>query len=147
MTKINVIMNQGTLLPNSEDAVRVMGEVKEGKEFVIDLAPSRNPKHHRLFWAMLGEIVKSGAWEGTAETLNTWLKFKCHHVTVIVVDGKNMIIPKSIAFHKMSQDQFRRYFDRAVYFICKDLLGEAEWEKFRDDLVERLEAPYRDQRR
>lgn len=134
------------LAPVDEFAADILAAHKDGKEFSVQVKGSRNPKHHRLFFAMLGEIVKAGAWPGDVDSLLDWIKFKCFHVRTVMVGDEKRIVPKSIRFDAMTQQQFKNFFDRAMFHICTDLLSEANWQKFRDDMINQLESRYRDPR-
>lgn len=124
----------------------ILNAIKDGADVMVSVHVARNPKHHRLFFAVLNEIAGSGAWPYDAEALLEWVKHRVGHVVVIEAAGRRIIRSKSINFESMPQDKFRAFFDRAIYFLCTEILGEAEWEQFRDDLVNRLEQRYRDPR-
>lgn len=106
-----------------EQAQEVMRSIKDGKDVMVTVRASRNPAHHRLFFAMLQKVIDAGAWEYDIDSLLDWCKFKVGHVSVMEVAGKRYVTPKSIAFESMPQDKFQRFYERAVFHICNELAG------------------------
>lgn len=146
MTKGSFIRRGNTLVAADDATAEILSALPEGKEIVVPVKASRNPRQHRMFFALLNEVIKAGAWEGDTDSLLYWLKLRNRHVHVMEVNGSTIASPRSISFESMPQDKFMRFFDRSIYFICTELLADEEWEKFRDDFIARVEGPYRDQR-
>lgn len=146
MTKI-VLRKRGRMLAAEYDvAQEVIDAIADGAEVAVTVKVPRNPRALRLYWAVLGEVVKSGAWAWDKETLDEWLKRRAGLVDIIDVNGMRIIRSKSIALESMGDDKFKPYLDKAMFLISTELLGDPKWEKFRDDLIARLEARYRDPR-
>lgn len=140
MTKAAFIERGGGLFPLDADGQEMVQAVK-GKRVMVSAHAPRNLQHHRLLFALLRRICEAGAWDGTEETLLEWLKIGTSLVrTVVGPDGKVYYVPDSISFESMSQDKFRRFFDRAVYLICSRLLGREDWEWLRDEVVEAVDG-------
>jgi len=129
MTKINVrvieryIGNMG-LFGCGEQAEIFMGGLAEGKEFVIDLKGSRNPKQHRLLFGLLKFAVDHSDYYANSSDLLTQIKYHLNMVDSVKVHGSDniMIIPRSISFEKMSQADFKNFLDEAIRIITEKLV-------------------------
>ena len=140
MSKAAFIERDGGLFPLDDDGREMVAAVK-GKRVMVTAHAPRNLQHHRLLFALLRRICESGAWQGDEEGLLEWLKIGTHHVrTVVGPDGKVYYVPESINFESMSQDKFRRFFDRAVYLICSRLLDREDWKWLRDEVSDAVDG-------
>jgi len=124
----------------------ILAAIKDGKDVVVSVHAPRNPQFLRLYWAVLTDIADSGAWEWDADLLDEWIKRRLGYLRVIEVNGERIVKTKSIAMESMGADKFRKFFDRAMFYVCTEIIGEPEWETFRDAIVNRIEGRYRDPR-
>lgn len=83
----------------------------------------RSIPHHHLYWAVLQEVVEAtGAW-ATVEDLHTAIKLHLRMVQEIrMIQKRNgevetRFLPRSIAFDKMDQAEFRLFFKKAMLAI------------------------------
>jgi hypothetical protein len=141
MTKAAFIKRDGALWPMDDDGRELMASLRNDRQVVVNVHAPRNIRHLRLYFHLLNRVVKSGAWAGDKDTLEDWIKIGVHHVRIVVgPDGKAHYVPKSIAVESMPQDEFRRFFDRAIYLICSKLLGREDWEWLRDEISEAVDG-------
>jgi len=63
------------------------------------------------------------------------LKLKTGHFTVVQTKSERIRLPRSISFAKMSQDEFRKFFDECVKVICEEFLPHMK----PSDLVKEIE--------
>ena len=100
------------------------GWPKPGEPFIVRVRKARSAKHHRLYWSMLRNVVEATeTWE-TATELHKWLKYKLGLYTVIAIEKEKVIIEwDSTDFIAMSQDEFRRFFDKTVAAIVHSKPG------------------------
>lgn len=110
--------------PDGSGMVHVEGDPdqawpKVGEPFLVRVRRSRSAKHHRLYWAMLKNVVDATDNWPTAEAVHKWLKYKLGLYTVIAVEKEKVVIEwDKTDFIAMSQDEFRRFFDKAVAALC-----------------------------
>lgn len=112
------------LTPHDVMADDELRSIPEGKQVLISIKTPRNPRHHRLLWALLKKVTdNSDLWATPTEFLND-LKIvsgltekRYSHFT-----GEEYRIPKSISFSSMSQKNFDIWFSRAIYIIARDVL-------------------------
>lgn len=109
-TEITMLRRGDSLVPSCEMFREDLLSIPEGKEIFVTMRRARSPKHHRFWFAALQEIVRSGQWEGSVETLLIWIKIATGHVTVVVGDkGKTFYVPKSIDWASMPEDAFTAF--------------------------------------
>jgi hypothetical protein len=94
-----------------------------GTEYDLVKRTKRSLPQLRLYWAMLGRVVKAtGKWP-TPEHLHSDLKIVLGYYirTVNVFTGEERLEPDSAALDQMSADEFRGFFDRAVIELTNHL--------------------------
>lgn len=136
------------LVPSDVAADELMASLPAEGEVLIRVARPRSVIHHRWFFALLRLTIdatgKRDVWP-TEENLLDALKLAVGHVdTVASIDGEIMLIPKSIAFGSMSQDEFARFVRRCAWVIfdhfgvdVEELMAEVDREQ-RTKLVQKL---------
>lgn len=129
------------LVPTSQDGQEMLAAMKADKEVLVNVHVPRNVRHHRMLFSLLNHVIEGGAWEGDTESLLDAIKIATGHVDRIFgMDGRPYYKTRSINFASMSQDQFKRFFDRAVYYVSTRLLGSDDWEALRDEIIEITEG-------
>lgn len=143
MTKAAYIVAQTgagrVLVPVDDDGREQIGALRPDKPVIVHVHAARNPGHHRMLFAVFKLLQESGVWEADMDGLLEWMKYATNKVrTSIDHNGNAHIVPKSIAFESMPQDEFKRWFDRVIYVICERLLPDFDggWEALRDAIVE-----------
>jgi hypothetical protein len=143
MSKAVFVKRDGVLRPVDDQGLDILCSLKEGREVMVHIHAARNPRQHRLLFALLKMAIDGGAWEGDTDSLLDYIKFGVGHTrTSIDPAGKVHIVPKSINYESMAQDAFRKFFDRAVWLVCHRLLANDNWELLRDEIVETVDGPY-----
>lgn len=124
------------LVPTSQEGLDQIEALKADKEVMVHLHAARNPKHHRMFFALLNKVIDGGAWDGDLDSLMDAVKIATGHVErSIGLDGKVFYKIKSISFESMPQDKFSRFFDRACFYVSTRLLGNEDWQALRDEVI------------
>jgi hypothetical protein len=102
----------------------ILRRTPEGECVKVDVKRERNLQHHRLFFAMLNLVADNSRYYHTTDQVLTALKIALGHVETFIhpTTGKTYLIPKSIAFEKMDQDEFREFFERCVDVIVQRFL-------------------------
>ncbi len=141
MTKAVFIKRGGALYPVQVDGEGILTSMPDGRECMVNVHTPRNPRHHRLLFALLNTVCESGAWESGTESLLEYIKYGVGHVrTSKDPNGKLHVVPKSIAYESMAQDKFNRFFDRAVWLICEHLLDGHDWQSLRAEIYESVDG-------
>lgn len=119
------------LFPSDERAEEILHGLPEGRAVMVEVHKPRNPKQHRLYWALVKILAENCAeFENQdLEEISRQLKIDCGAVDWMVHKrtGMKFGVPQSLKFESMSQDRFKRFLDRAIYVVCSQYLpGLAE---------------------
>lgn len=142
MTKAAFIARpDGSLFPMDEDGRELVKAVaKNNKPVLLEYHQPRNPRHHRLLFHLLKIVCNSGAWEGDEEALLEYLKISTGRVrTIVDRQGRVFHVPRSISFESMAQDEFSRWFDRALFVVTDRLLGGHNFQSFRQEVLDAVD--------
>jgi hypothetical protein len=124
--KFLVQKHLGRLQPVDDVGQQYLAKIRQGDVFMCEIKLARNPRHHRLFWALCGLVADNSDRYGDAEQVAMALKIATGHVIPHInpADGKTYWVPKSIAFHKMDQTEFGAFFDKCVDVVVRSGLIE-----------------------
>lgn len=107
-----------------------------GKDVLVTVRSPRNIRQFKLAWALAKKVSDACEFLPDSETAMDWLKIKARHVKMIQDPRTQQlaIIPKSIAFASLSQDGFKRVFDRMVYVVCAEIIPGLDEGKLRAEI-------------
>lgn len=118
-----MVRRDGHLVPAAEYDYQTIQRFPENKPLRVDVRQPRSLPHHRFFFAALQKVCEAtGLWDDVEDLL--WaIKFhmKMFDEVVISADGKVTLRPRSIAWDKMDQAEFRAFADRAFEVIATDI--------------------------
>lgn len=125
MTRFVARKHLGSLRPVDDAGEEALSKIAQGDLVMVEVKRPRNIKFHRMYWALVTIV-----WQQldeyrypTADDLHAAIKIAAGLRTRIVLpDGTIGFIPGSIAFNKMSQDDFSAFFDRVCNLIAKHFL-------------------------
>ena len=114
------------LVPFDERGVELLHGLPEGKAVMVTIDKPRNPRQHRLYWALV-KILHDNCIEfenSDPDDISRQLKIDCGAVDWFVhkPSGTKFGSPKSLKFESMAQDTFKRFLDRAIYVVCTQYL-------------------------
>lgn len=130
--KATLIKKDGVLVPAFESDKEALKKIKEGTPVEVTLKRDRNYLFHKKFFAMLAaafyhmpedyaikvgdqvtkvESVEQLRWHVTMQT--------GHYEQMVTLGGKMVYTAKSIAFDKMSQDEFEELYKAALDVLLK----------------------------
>ncbi len=96
-----------------------IAEIKEGERVRIDVRTGRVPSRLRFWWAFLHEVVKATECCPTAEALHETVKLMCGYTTPVMVGKLTVMIPRSIAFSSMAEEEFSKFLADGLRFIAE----------------------------
>jgi Protein of unknown function (DUF1367) len=109
-----------TLVPADIHAEEMFNTIKDGKEVLLRVFKPRNVQHHRKLFAILNCVVENSEKYNDIEELLVIVKLAVGYATVVQgMDGEMYRVPRSISFSSMPQDEFERFFPRAVYVLSR----------------------------
>lgn len=124
--------------PKSADAIR---KIPRHTMVPVRLLRERNLESLALYWRVLERVVEAtGRWR-SAEELHLALKIATGRIEEVkLITGRRVLVPESVAFDQMSQDEFTRYFDAAMRVLCEEVMGGCSIEELIDQSVDRRRA-------
>jgi hypothetical protein len=109
--------------PADPEAEEWMNSLSVGELFFVRPQRPRNPKHHRLAFAMFQFVLDATDRFANVEQLLLWLKLQTgHYQEHITENGEMVFVPKSISFASMPEDQFTDWHAKALEAIRRELL-------------------------
>lgn len=107
---ILVVRRGNALYALDDSAALFIQELPSGKPLKAKVTRPRSLPQHRLYWAIVQKIVDN--LDGiTDDEMHDWIKRQLGYVTVIKFKSGPETFVQSIAFDKMPQDEFERFFD------------------------------------
>jgi hypothetical protein len=132
-----------TLVPVDEQGFELLHKIRDGREVMVEVKRARNPRHHRLFFAILKFMVEHTDFDGI-EKAKSALKVATGEVDTYVETTTNIayFILRSINWESKDQDEFAEFFDRAVDVITTRWMppGTAA-EDVRNEIVAMCDGP------
>jgi len=102
---------KGCLVPDMDFDRRALDGIAEDELVRVEIREFRNVPRHRAYWAMLHEMVADTECALSPERLHEVIKVETGVVDLIrVPNGMTVAIPGSIAFDKMSDEEFDAFF-------------------------------------
>lgn len=113
-----------------------LSKIPLGKDLLVTVKSPRNMRQFKLAWALAKKVSDACDFLPDSETAMDWLKIKARHVKMIQDPRTEVvsIIPKSIAFASLSQDAFKRVFDRMVYVTVAEIIPGLDEGKLRAEI-------------
>lgn len=132
------------IIPASMYDEVVLSQLQEGKIYAAQIWRPRNIKLHNLYFALLRMFVhntpnkafqpKDDSPAAEREAIDTFRKAvqiycgSCEYITDINNPGVQYVVPKSIAFDSMDEEEFEREIFNPTVKIISKLLGASEEE-------------------
>jgi hypothetical protein len=118
----------------------LLAAMRLGREVVVEVKQARNPKHHRLYWAMIRFIrMHSPVMAGfPEERIHEQLKLRCglFEQFIDLESGKVITRVGSIAWESMDQTSFNIFFDNAVEVILRWMPPRTTAQAIRAEILE-----------
>lgn len=107
-----------SLVPVDEYTTEVLRQYGDGEVIRVKMFKDRNPRHHRLFFGLLRMIFQNQEKYLSQEALRFAVTIQAGWVDEIRLSGDRVALkPKSIAWGKMDQHEFKQYYDAALRAI------------------------------
>lgn len=129
-----------TLTPADDLAAEDMLAIKEGKPALVDVRHPRSLPQHRLLFKLIRETARSTPTPLSENALRQWLTVRTGHVDIMPLGfGKAYEAPRSWAFDKMDQVEFRKLFEDVVHLILTEVSPNLP-ESFTDQFLALLDG-------
>jgi hypothetical protein len=136
-----MVRSRQTLTPADDLAAEDMLHIKEGKPALVEVRHPRSLPQHRLLFKMIREVARSTPTPLSENALRQWLTVKTGHVDVMPLGfGRSYEAPRSWAFDKMDQAEFRQLFEDVVHLVLTEVAPNLP-ESFTDEFLRLLSSP------
>lgn len=130
-----------------DEGYDLLAKLPHNRDVGCDIIRRRNPRHHRLAFAILRFVqTHCDLWEGAStERILVALKIATGHVDTFVdkETGQAAYVPRSISFAAMDQTEFSKWFDDACRVIAQRWMPAGSTaESVRAELVELVDGPH-----
>jgi hypothetical protein len=118
MSEQYFVRTLGGLAPVDENARQALRAIGQGEVVRIKLHRDRNPRHHRLFFALLNLVFDNQDKYLSIEALRFAVTIQAGYVEEIRLRGDAVTLkPKSLAFGSMDQNEFKTFYQAAMKAI------------------------------
>jgi len=93
-------------LPADEEAQELHSKMGSGEAAEFRIVRPRSVKMHRMFFGIAREIGRNQDPPRSEDSIVAELKVRAGHFDVLVVDGHDVRVPKSIAFERLTHDEW-----------------------------------------
>lgn len=131
-----------SLVPVDEAGFEDLDLIKS--DFVLVLVKQeRNLAFHRKFMALIRLIYQNQSRYTSVDELLDVIKVLVGHSRVAISpNGEEVHSPKSISFAKMSEPEFRAFFDKVVDAVCQHIIPGLQREDLEREILELIGIPY-----
>lgn len=107
-----------SLVPADTDSAEILAKLPFEKALRVEVKVPRNAGRHRLFFALVHRIAK--AVDVNPEALRDHLTVEAGHFYEVKTKKGVRRYPKSIAWSRMDETEFRDFFEACVRVIYQD---------------------------
>ena len=113
----------GGLKPVDPLAEEIYNGLPLNAEVMAEITRPRSIQHHKLFFALLKIVLDNQEHYKSIDALLIAFKVALGHCDAVTLrTGQVAYVPKSIAFSKMGQHEFKAFWDGAVNIIVERFL-------------------------
>lgn len=118
-----VKLERGRLVPVTGWDSELLSDMPNGTIFNLVCQSPRSVRHHSMYWAQLGIIVKATEAFATADHMHTWIKCRLSYTSAILGPKGEVIgmTVDSTAFDKMTQAEFSAFYEKACRLIAQEM--------------------------
>lgn len=119
-----LLVREGTQLGAAEPiSAEIIEGLKHGDIFTAIIKRSRNPKHHRKLFALIGIVFAAQTSFATTKQLLDAIKLATGLFdTGKTIDGIPFATPRSISFAAMGQKEFEEWYDKVVELVVNKII-------------------------
>ena len=139
--KILCVVTENGLVPKYDSGREEFSRLKRNTDVLVEVGQKRNYEFHKKFFALLKltydnfpEWMEDNLNVHSVEDLRTRLKIDLGLYEVSHYGNQSVIIPKSIAFDKMDETEFEKFYKMSVNHILKNYLKGVTNEQIEEEI-------------
>ena len=115
------VQRQGDKLAGEMQMDRdAIAKFNAGDRIKVVLHTGRSPSRLRFYWQMLGKLVDATDCAPNAEALHSVIKLDLGYANPVRLrNGMTVLVPGSIAFDRMTEQEFGNFLDRAIAWVTQ----------------------------
>lgn len=134
--EVLLIKEGNRLAPADPISAESIDGMKQGEVVTATIRRSRNPRHHKLLFALLKIVYENQEAFPTMEELLSAIKLATGLFdTGKTVDGFPYARPKSISFASMDQTSFAEWYEKALDVIITKIIPGLDKESLREEVL------------
>ncbi len=107
------------LIPTDEDSRALVNRLGDGECIQVEALRPRSVQFNRLYWGLCRTIGENQEPPRDEDSIDAELRILAGHYEVMYFDGREVRVPKRIAFDKLDADQWNEYFRKAEIAIAE----------------------------
>ncbi len=112
----------GSLQPTDDIGREALSKIGK-KDVLVTVKQARNPGQHRKLFLLLNLVYANQSRYPSVSHLLTAVKVALgFYTTVTLLDGREVPMPDSIAYHAMSQAEFEVFFEKVIELVVTKVL-------------------------
>ena len=139
--KILCVVTENGLAPKYDSDREEFSRLKRNTDVLVEVGQKRSDEFHKKFFALLKltydnfpEWMEDNLNVHSVEDLRTRLKIDLGLYEVSHYGNQSVIIPKSIAFDKMDETEFEKFYKMSVNHILKNYLKGVTNEQIEEEI-------------
>lgn len=125
----------GCLVPSDHLAEDALRKIKAGTDIWAEIRIARNPKFHKLYFALISLTFQNQERYANAEHFRKAVQMAAGHVEEIHgIDGTIYEVPRSIAWDQLDDAEFGELFPQ-VMKVCAQILGDLDLDLLRAEVI------------
>lgn len=139
--KILCVITETGLTPKYESDREEFKKLKRNAEVVVEIKKGRNIEFHKKYFALLKltfenfpEWLEDMLNVHSVEDLRTRIKIDLGLYDISHYGNQSIIVPKSIAFDKMDETEFEKFYRMSVNHIIKNYLKGVSNEQIEEEI-------------
>lgn len=124
MTQILCKRTVSGLSADDDAATAVLRKIKVGDVVRVEVRRPRNLSAHRRFFALVNLVYTNSEKFPSPDVARRVLTCRAGHALPYIIEstGEVLLIPESISFANMDQDEFDAFWQRVVKVVCDEIL-------------------------
>lgn len=106
------------LVPEMNMDAEIISNLPFNTRFRVTIESARSPKKLRFYWSFLKKVVDATGCASSAEALHNTIKLECGYTEPVKVRGLTILVPASISFEAMSEDEFTTFLADALLYVA-----------------------------
>lgn len=107
------------LIPTDEDSRALVNRLSDGECVEVQVMRARSVQWNRMYWGLCRQIGENQDPQRDEDSIDAEIRILAGHYEVMHMGGLEIRVPKRIAFHKMTADEWADFWRRAEIAIAQ----------------------------